>query len=118
MSAARISVPAEPPTEMPEKIHAAIASAAASTAQATRMRSRNGTERSYPAVPTPETTAYEVAADGSRRAAAAGLLARKSETDATASHSSQTSIVKKMIDRIAQTPAKKPNQLTQRGRIA
>src|SRR6188472_1952114 len=99
---------------MPEKIHAAIASAAASTAQATRMRSRNGTERSYPAVPAPD-NGYDVAADGSRRASAAGLLARKSVTDATATQSSQNSIVKKATERMAATPAAKPNQATQRG---
>ena len=39
-------------------------------------------------------------------------------TDATAIQSSQSSIVKKMSEKIAATPATKPNQLTQRGRIA
>ena len=46
------------------------------------------------------------------------LLCRKSVTDATATQSSQNSIVKKMIDAIAATPAANPNQLIQRGRIA
>ena len=42
--------------------------------------------------------------DGSRLAAASGLEARKSITEATATHSSQNSIVKKMIDASAATP--------------
>src|SRR3954451_6088538 len=82
------------------------------------MRSRNATGRSYPAVPAPKTTPYEVAADGSRRAAAAGLLARKSGTDATAAQRSQSSIGKKTTERSAAPPATKPTQPTQRGRIA
>ena len=48
----------------------------------------------------------------------ADLLRRKSATDATATQSSQNSIVKKMSEKIAATPATKPNQLIQRGRIA
>src|SRR6188472_1151066 len=118
MSAARISVPADPPTEIPEKIQAAIASAAASMAQATRMRSRNGTGRSYPAVPAPQRTSYDVGAGAALGAATSDLAARKSATEATPTHSSQSSIVKKMTEAIAATPATKPNQLTQRGRIA
>ena len=66
----------------------------------------------------PMCSLYEVAADGSRPAAPAGRLCRKSETDATATQSSQTIIVKKTTEKIAATPATKPNQLTQRGKIA
>ena len=42
---------------------------------------------------------------GSRRATAPALLLWKSRTDATAIQSSHTSIVKKMIEKIAATPA-------------
>lgn len=55
---------------------------------------------------------------GSRPGAGADLLVRKSATDTTAIHSSQSSIVKKMTEKIAATPATKPNQLIQLGRIA
>lgn len=68
--------------------------------------------------PQPERPFYDVAADGSRRATVAGRLCRKSETEATATQSSQTIIVKKTTEKIAATPATYPNQLTQRGRIA
>jgi hypothetical protein len=50
--------------------------------------------------------------------AGSDLVARKSATDATAIQSSHKSIVKKMTEKIAATPATKPNQVTQRGRIA
>jgi hypothetical protein len=42
---------------------------------------------------------------GSRLGAGADLVCRKSQTEVTATQSSQTSIVKNMIDAIAATPA-------------
>src|SRR6476661_2598283 len=68
---------------MPEKIQAAIASAAASMAHATRMRSRNGTRRSYPAVPAPQRTSYDVGVGAAFGTATSDLAARKSATEAT-----------------------------------
>lgn len=59
---------------------------------------------------------YAAAAAGSRLAGAADRLWRKSAIDAAAIQSSQTIIVKKKIEKIAATPATKPNQLSQRGR--
>src|SRR5204863_9027082 len=61
---------------------------------------------------------YDIGAGAAFGAATSDLTARKSATEATATHSSQSSIVKTMTERIAATPATKPNQLTQRGRIA
>ena len=63
-------------------------------------------------------TSYDIGAGAAFGAATSDLAARKSATEATATQSSQNSIVKKMTEAIAATPATKPNQLTQRGRIA
>jgi hypothetical protein len=60
---------------------------------------------------------YDVGAGAVLGAATSDLAARKRVTDATAIQSSQKSIVKKMIEKIAATPAAKPNHPTQLGRI-